>query len=573
MPLDAVFLSALTAELAPQLLGAKIDKIQQPARDRLLLTLRTRQGNRRLLIVASPAGSRVQFTGENPENPAEPPMFCMLLRKHLTGARIVSVTQPQHERLLLLELAARDELGDEARKTLAVELIGRSANVVLIDAEGRIVDCLRRADFAGERNRALLPGLLYRLPPRQDKTDLLASTAENRAALLAAADPSRPADKWLLETFSGLSPLWCRELSFRSGGDREALRAGLDALCETVAAGECVPSMLSVDGEPFDFSFLPIRQYGVRGTNESFAGFSELLDAFYARRDRDELRRRRSREMTHTVRAARDKLQRKLIAQRAELKETAERDALRRRAELIITNLYHIKKGDARLVCEDYYEDGCPETVIELDPLKSPQANAAALFKKYAKLKAAEGHLTALIAAGEARLEYLDAALDELERAESERDLGELRRELTEQGVLRKKTKTRGAKEKPQQPLRYVTDDGLEVLVGRTGSQNDELTTKIGRRTDFWLHVQKIHGSHVILRCDGREPPETSLLQAASLAVWHSQARGGGKTPVDCTMLKNVRKPAGALPGKVIYSDYRTLIAEPDEKLEARLKK
>ena len=573
MPLDAVFLSALTAELAPQLVGAKIDKLQQPARDRLLLTLRTHEGNRRLLIVAAPSGARVHFTRESSENPAEPPMFCMLLRKHLTGARILSLTQPEHERLLLMELEARDELGDTARRTLAVELIGRSANVVLIGADGRIIDCLRRMDFAGERDRALLPGLLYRLPPRQDKTDLLASTGSDRAALLAAADRTRPVDKWLLETFSGLSPLWCRELAFRCDEDWDALGAELDALCGAISAQAFRPSLLTLDGEPFDYSFLPLAQYGARGENESFGDFSALLDAFFARRDRDELRRRRSRELTHTVRGARDRLLRKLDGQRAELRETAERDTLRRRAELITANLYRLKKGDARLVCEDYYEQDAPQTVIELDPLKTPQANAAALYKRYNKLKAAETHLTALIAEGEKQLEYLEAALDELERAESERDLADLRRELTEQGVLRRKKSERVSRDKPQQPLRYVTDDGLEVLVGRTGAQNDELTTKIGRRTDWWLHTQRVHGSHVILRCDGLEPPPRSLEQAASLAVWHSQARAGGKTPVDCTMLRNVRKPSGALPGKVIYTEYKTLIAEGDEALATRLKK
>ena len=573
MPLDAVLLSALTAELAPELTGAKIDKIQQPARDRLLLTLRTRTGSRRLLIAAAPSCARVHFTQEAFENPAEAPMFCMLLRKHLTGARILSVTQPQHERLLLLECEARDELGDTARRSLAVEMIGRSANVVLIGADGRILDCLRRADYSPERGRALLPGMVYRLPPRQDKTDFLASSEAERDALIAGADRSRPMDKWLLERFSGLSPLWCRELAFRCGEDYDALGAQLTALRERADALDLAPSLLLVDGAPFDYSFLPVTQYGERGTWEAYPSVSELLDAFYARRDRDELRRRRSHELTHAVRAARDKLQRKLDGQRAELKETAQRDELRRRADLITANLYRLKKGETRLVCEDYYTEGAPETVIELDPLKTPQANAAALYKRYAKLKAAETHLTALIAEGERRLEYLESALDECERAESERDLSELRRELTGQGVLRRKKSERPTREKPQQPLRYVTDDGLEVLVGRTGSQNDELTTKLGRRTDYWLHTQKVHGSHVLLRCDGLEPPELSLRQAASLAVWHSQARGGGKTPVDYTMLRHVRKPAGALPGKVLYTDYRTLIAEGDEALADRLRK
>ena len=573
MPLDAVFLSALTAELAPRLAGAKIDKLQQPERDRLLLSLRTREGNEKLLIAASASGARVHFTREALENPAEPPMFCMLLRKHLSGARILSVTQPEHERLLLMELEGRDELGDASRRTLAVELIGRSANVVLIDAEGIIIDCLRRMDFAGDRDRALLPGMRYRLPPRQSKTDFLASTEAERRALLTAADRSRPMDKWLLETFSGLSPLWCRELAFRSGEDWDALGDQLDALRETVDAGDFAPSLLTRDGRPLDFSFLPVAQYGAEAVNEPYGSFSELLDAFYARRDREELRRRRSRELTQSVKGARDRLVKKLSLQREELRQTEDREELRRRAELITANLWRLKKGDRTLVCEDYYEEGSPETRIELDPLKTPQANAAALFKLYNKRKAAETHLTALIAEGETRLDYLDSVLDELERAESEKDLADLRRELTEQGLLRRKKGAKADKSRPQQPLRYVTDDGLEVLVGRTGAQNDELTSKIGRRTDLWLHTQKVHGSHVILRCEGAEPPARSVEQAASLAVRHSQAREGGKTAVDYTPLRFVRKPSGAPPGKVIYTEYRTLLAEADEALAQRLRK
>ncbi len=573
MPLDAVFLCALTKELMPLLTGAKIDKIQQPDRDRVLLSLRTSAGNKKLLIAASASGARVHFTRESPENPAEPPMFCMLLRKHLGGARILSVTQPQHERLLLIELEARDELGDTAGRTLAVELIGRSANIVLIGADGRIIDCLRRMDFAGDRDRALLPGMIYRLPPRQEKTDFLASTEAERAVLLEAADRTRPIDKWLLETYAGLSPLWCRELALRCGEDWDALEPCLDALRACIDAGETEPTLLLRDGEAADFSFLPVRQYGEGSSCEKAGSYSELLDAFYARRDRDELRRRRGRELTQALKSARDRLQRKLSSQREELRLSGERETLRRRADLIMANLYRLKKGDRVLRCEDFYEEGCPETEIELDVLKTPQANAAALYKQYNKQKAAEEHLTALIAEGEKKLDYLEASLDEAQRAESEKDLAELRRELTEQGVLRKKKSAKPDRGKPQQPLRYVTDDGLEVLVGRTGTQNDELTTKLARRTDYWLHTQKVHGSHVILRCDGLEPPARSLEQAAALAVWHSQARDGGKTPVDYTMLRHVKKPSGALPGKVIYTDYRTILAECGEELVNRLKK
>ena len=270
---------------------------------------------------------------------------------------------------------------------------------------------------------------------------------------------------------------------------------------------------------------------------------------------------------------ARDRLARKLAGQREDLKRTATREEVRKQAELITANLYRLKKGERSFSCEDYYTEGCPTVTIALDPLKSPQQNAAALYKEYNKLKAAEQHLTVLVAEGERQLDYLESVLDALERAESEKDLSDLRRELTETGFLRRPKGGKPERGRAQAPLRFVSDEGFEILVGRSNVQNDELTTRIARRTDYWLHTQKVHGSHVIVRCDGLEPPEKTLAQAASLAVYYSQGRGGGKIPVDYTMIRFVRKPSGALPGKVIYTEYRTLLAESDEALAERLKR
>ena len=573
MPLDAICLSALTAELKHELVGGKIDKVQQPERDMLLLSIRAPHGNRRLLLAAGTGNARAHITQASFENPAEPPMFCMLLRKHLTGARILSLTQPENERMLLFELDTRDELGDTARKTLAVEMIGRSANVILVGADGRILDCMRRVDFAGDAQRSLLPGMLYRLPPRQDKPAFLDTPAEERRRMAEGADHSVPADKWLLASFAGLSPLVCRELSFRCGGDYELLPLQMDALAEAVQAGDFSPTLLTANGKPLDFSFLPLRQYGESAESERFGSFSELLDAFYTRRDKAEQQRRRGHELTRSIRTARDRLARKLAGQREDLKRTEGREEVRKRAELITANLYRLKKGAHSLVCEDYYSEGCPEITVPLDPLKTPQQNAAALYKEYNKLKAAEQHLTGLIAQGEGQLDYLESVLDQLERSESEKDLADLRRELTETGYLKRPKGAKAEKGKAQAPRRFLSDDGFEILVGRSNVQNDELTHKIARRTDLWLHVQRIHGSHVLVRCEGEALPPRTLEQAASLAVYYSQGRGGGKIPVDYTPVRFVRKRPGSLPGMVLYTEYRTILAESDEALAERLRK
>jgi len=572
MPLDAITLSALASELSEKLEGAKIDKIQQPERDMVLLSLHGKEGKQKLLLTAGTGSARVHLTAAAFENPAEPPMFCMLLRKHLTGARILSVTQPKNERVLKLALETHDELDRAGTKTLIAELIGRSANLILTDGEGRIVDCMRRTDFGGDATRHMLPGMFYRDPPPQEKPALLDTAPEARAQLIAAADKSRPLDKWLLDSFAGLSPLVCRELAFRCKGDWETLPVLLDAFIESVQAGELRPYLYYDGKKPVEFSFLRLTQYGDSLSCEEAESFSALLDSFYAGRDRIEQQRRRSHELLKTVRTLRDRQQRKLIAQKAELEKSEDREDLRKTAELITANLYRLKKGESRFTCQDYYQDGCPEIEIALDPLKTPQQNAAAMFKEYNKRKAASEHLTKLIDTGEAQLDYLNSVLELIGAAEGERDLSDLRRELMDTGYVKPSGNRKQERAKAQAPLRFLSSEGREILVGRSNLQNDELTTKLGRRTDYWLHTQKIHGSHVLIRCEGEAPGEKSIEEAAVIAAWYSQGRGGGKIPVDYTMLKNVRKPSGALPGKVIYTDYRTVLVQSDEELVKKLR-
>lgn len=572
MPLDAVCIAALAGELKDRLEGGRIDKVQQPERDLLLLSVRAKGENLRLLLSAGTGSARIHVTRAAYENPKEAPMFCMLLRKHLVGARILSVRQPDWERMLILELEAHDELGVSARKQLIVEMIGRSANVSLVGEDGRIIDCMRRADFAGDALRRMLPGCFYRLPPRQENKLPFFEIGEERLRELPE-DRETPMDKWLLDRYSGLSPLICLELAHRCAGDWNTLPQQLEALRETVKAEEWQPTLLLREGKAQDFSFMSVSQYGRETVCQTYPCFSELLDAFYTQRDQAELRRRRSHELTRSIRTSRDRLARKLLNQKEELKRTEDRETVRRQAELITANLYRLKKGDRVLVCQNYYETDCPEISIPLDALKTPQQNAAALFKEYNKLKGARLHLTELIEKGEQQLDYLNSVLEELDRAQTERDLGEIRRELAETGYLKKSRAKEKDKGKAQAPLRFVTDDGFEVLVGRNNSQNDELTTRIARRTDWWLHTQKVHGSHVILRCEGQEPGETALEQAAALAVTYSQGREGGKIPVDYTMVRHVRKPSGSMPGKVIYTEYKTMLAQGDEALAERLKR
>lgn len=573
MALDTVMLSALAAELRPKLEGARIDKVRQPEREQVLLSIRNKGENMRLLINAGAGSGRVALTRQSFENPAEPPMFCMLLRKYLVGARIEKLTQPNWERLLMVDIISHNELGDSVCLKLAIELMGRNSNLVLVGDDGRIIDCLRRMEYGGDVQRRMLPGMIYRLPPAQKKPLIFDCDRAQIESALNSSEDGKPLDKRLLDSFSGLSPLVCRELVHRAFYDISCLPDALEAFLESVRAGEFTPTLLTKDGKPAEYSFMQLKQYGSEYEQQSLNSFSELLDAYYSKRELSERRRRRARELSHSVKTARDRIQRKLVCRLEELERTYGREEIRKNAELLTANMYRVKRGDSSVTVEDYYTDGCPSVEIKLDILKTPQQNAAAMFKEYNKLKTAEIHLTALVAEGEKQLDYLNSVLDELERAETERDLAEIRRELLETGYLKKQKGVKPDKSKKQGPMRFISSDGYEILVGRSNSQNDELTTKTARRTDIWLHTKSVHGSHVIISCEGREPPERTIAEAASIAAYYSQGREGGKTAVDYTAVRFVRKPSGSMPGKVVYTDYRTVMAEADEALCEKLKK
>ena len=572
MPLDAVVIHAIKEELEKELIGARIDKVQMPERDVLLLSVRGNMGNRKLLLSANTGSARIQFTENVYENPSEPPMFCMLMRKHLVGARIQSITQPDFDRLLVLDLSVRDEMGILTEKKLVMELMGRASNIILVDDKGNIIDCIRRADFGENAMRRLLPGMIYRRPLPQEKTPFFAADDEQRTEIGRRCALSANPEKSIMEFFSGLSPLISRELVYRCHGQTEFLPEAMDALKESVVKSEFEPVILMREGNPFDFSYMRISQYGETMELAEYSSFSELLDAFFSQKDHAESMRRKSRDLLHKTKSARDRTQRKLNARRQEMEKADDREQIRKEADLITANIYKLKKGMASFSCEDFYEPDCPERVILLDPLKTPQQNAAQKYKEYNKLKNAREHLTKLIEENTAQLDYLNSVMDEIERAESERDLAEIRRELITTGYLRTKKNARKEKVRAQGPLSFQSDDGFRILVGRNNAMNDDLSIRKARRTDYWLHTKSVHGSHVIIVCDDQTPRARTVEQAAAIAAYYSQARAGGKTPVDFTMVRNLKKPSGAMPGFVIYHVYETILAEPDEQLVMRLK-
>lgn len=572
MPLDSVTVSALTDELREQVIGAKIDKVQQPERDTILFSLRTMAGNRKLLLSGGVGTARVHFTDEVFENPSQPPMFCMLLRKHLSGAIITDIEQPLRERLLIFGLDAFDEMGIRQRKKLVLEMIGRGTNLILIDSDDRIIDCLRRVDLEMSDIRQILPGLIYRLPLRQTKPDFFSLTEEERYDIWAKRPNERSPEKWLLDAFSCLSPLLCRELEYLYLHNGMDMPAAMKSLADIVQKQEFVPCMIS-DGEmPKDFSFLRISQYGNSLTLKEFDSFSSLLDAFYTQRSKAEEMRRRTSSLRKTVKNARDRVSRKIVLQTEELKKTSEREEKRRWGDLITANLYRAPKtGAGSMTVEDFYQEDSPLVTIPLDRRKTAQQNAASYYKEYTKAKTAERYLTDLLALARRDESYLSSVLDEIERADCEADILDIRRELVETGYIKNEKNKKRYPGKENKPFHYRSSSGFDIYAGRNNSQNDMLT-KNSHRGDIWLHSQKIHGSHIIIRCEGTSVDDQTLQEAATIAAFHSQASKGGKIPVDYTLVRFVKKPSGALPGMVTYTDYSTIIAESSESVVKKLK-
>jgi len=581
MPLDALCISALTDELSKTLAGSRVDKIAMPARDALVFFLRTDTGGRRLLISAGADGARVHITETDCEKPPVPPMFCMLLRKHLSGARLTSVSQPGLERLITLVFEAYDPMGEACEKRLYAELIGRQANVVLVGPDGRIIDCLKRVDGDLQDRRQVLPGLFYRFPPGGGKTPFDQATPQAFQALLAAAPPEREAARWLLDAFFGLSPILCRELVYQCAGDTGARMEQVDAgrlsdaffaLREQMLSHALTPVMLIKEGRPFDICCVAAAQYGQGVTLERFESFSALSDAFYSERDRLRRAQARTHALKKLVSSARERTVRRLAAQRQELSDAQARDRYKLAGDLISANIYKLGRGMDSAALENYFDpEGKPITVA-LDPTLTPAQNAARYYKKYTRLKTADCVLAGQIAQGENELLYLDSVLHELEQCASDAQMEEIRVELSEGGYVKTQAASKKAKRETFDPMVFTSSSGRRFYAGRNNRQNDLLTMKHAGKRDVWLHTQKIPGSHVIIDCADGPPDDLTLTQAAQVAAYFSSARESHNVPVDYTAVKNVKKPPGAKPGMVIYDNYKTAVVTPDRELAEKLK-
>ena len=563
MAFDAYFLHAVINEIRSCAIGAKVEKIHQPGRDTVILHLKCKESREKLLFAPNPTAPRLHLTTASPENPPEPPMFCMLLRKHLSGARLVDVQQPPMERMATFTFDCIDEMGDPVQKKLVAELMGRTCNLYLLGSDGRIIDCLRRIGV-DESKRPALPGLYYQMPEGMEKKDPASLEIADYEGILTDPGADVLADR-LMDTLGGLSPLVCREAALYAAGSTDARIENASAEKLYLFFREhihhpkpyyyCAP-----DGTPKQFAFCPIRQYG--GCEEA-ESFTKMLDEFYTVRDRADAMRQKSQAVRKTVQNLCQRIQRKLAIQEKELTATFDRERLRQLGVILTANLHRITKGQTLVQVEDFYDENMALIEVAISPLLSPQQNAAKYYKDYTRMKNAEKELTRQLELGEQELHYLKSVLEELDRAETEAELEEIRRELQDGGYIKADSGKKRMKQSKLAPMRFESTDGYAIYVGRNNRQNDELTFKAARKDDIWCHASKVHGSHVIISCGGTTPPDDTITQAAQLAAFYSEAKGGQNIQVDVTPVKQVKKTPGAKPGMVIYHSYKTVIANP----------
>ena len=581
MALDGIFLGLVREELEV-LIGGRVDKLYQPSREELVFGIRTRDGAYRLLINSAAGTARVHLTRESIENPKTPPMFCMLMRKRLGSGKLIGIRQDGCERILYFDFEASNELGDTVKLTLAAEIMGRRSNIILIDGDGKIVDSIKRVTPEMSAVRPVLPGMSYTLPPRSDRLSLEELDTEALKERLKAFERKRAANA-LVQIIEGISPVFADEAVMLAAGDDKAVcelsENELERLCTWLREqGErlkkrelCYTILRTQEGQFKDFCFADITHYGSLMQVSRAESACELLDVFYSQRDRFERIRQKAQDLFRLLTGLSERTARRTANQRQELSECADRENLKIRGDLVMTNLYTIKKGQTSVVCSNYFSEDGGEICIELDPRLTPTQNAQKYYKEYRKADTAEKKLHELIAQGEEEQKYIDSVLDTLTRAETESDINQLREELSEQGYIRKKGgKARADKSLP--PMKYLSSDGYTILVGRHNRQNDKLTLKDSAKHDIWLHTHDITSSHTVIVTNGETPPDTTILEAARLAAYHSKGRQSAQVPVDYTLIRYVKKPAGAKPGMVIFTNQHTVYVRPDEQEAQRLR-
>ena len=577
MALDAITLALLAKELDSELQGARIDKIHQPSKDEIVMHMRKRDGNIKLLISARSGSARVCLTNESFENPQTPPSFCMLMRKYFAGAKFVAANSIKGERIIMLAFTATSEMGDTVQLDLAVELMGRYANIVAINQDGKVIDAMKRVDADASSVRQLLPGLTYKLPPNRDNPHLIEETQQVLDKVFGFDAPLNSA---FMKNTLGIGPVIAREIAYRALGDRDVYAAYLSDeqkqtvtdVVEKVKEYYNNPQYTTVyddDGKPSEFSFMPLMQYGDLAT-KSYESLNVLLDEYYAQKDKAERLRQKGKDLYRLTQTLTERTQRKQVARKEELEESRDSEKYKIYGELLTANLWQLEKGMKNIKVLNYYTN--EEITIPLDVKLNGNQNAQKYYKEYKKRQTAVKMLTDLIKQGEIELEYLKSINYAVQEAQNEAELMAIRSELHGAGYI-KYYKQRDKKQKPQDFIKYISSDGFLICVGRNNLQNDKLTMKTARGKDMWFHTKKAPGSHVVVISEGADIPLKTQNEAAMLAVYHSSLKDSARVEIDYTFVKNIKKTNDLKPGMVIYDTYESAVITPDMEVINKLER
>ncbi|MDR7076347.1 putative ribosome quality control (RQC) complex YloA/Tae2 family protein [Neobacillus niacini] len=569
MSFDGLFTKAMVEELARTLKGGRINKVHQPYKNEIILTIRANGVNNKLLFSAHPSYARVQLTNEAYENPSEPPMFCMLLRKHIEGYLLEDVYQVENDRMIIFEIKGRNEIGDVSYKQLIIEIMGRHSNIVLVDKTRNIIlDSVKHVSFAVNSHRAILPGQPYVYPPEQKKQNPFLAVEED---VLRKVDfNSGKLEKQIVEHFAGTSPLFAKEVIHQSGiANRATVPKTFIKMIQRIGNGELEPAIMST-GNKDVFYLFPLEH--VKGEVKSFNSLSELLDRFYfGKAERDRVKQQ-GHDIERLIINEKEKNEKKIEKLEDTLREAEKAEQLQRYGELLTANLYAAKKGMKEIEVIDYYDETGGTVAISLDPRKTPSENAQKYFSKYQKAKNSVSIVIEQIEKAREEVLYFDNLLQQVQSA-SPKDIQEIRDELIEGGYIRSRQKRNAKKISNAKPILdyYLSSDSTEIIVGKNNKQNDYLTNKVAARDEIWLHTKDIPGSHVVIR--SKEPSETTIHEAANLAAYYSKARNSSSVPVDFTKVRYVKKPNGAKPGFVIYDNQQTVYVTPKDEIVLKLKK
>ncbi|MFD0771032.1 NFACT family protein [Bacillus sp. CGMCC 1.60114] len=568
MAFDGLFTRAITYEIATSLQTGRISKIYQPSKYEILLHIRANGKNQKLLLSAHPTYARMHLTTQNYDSPALPPMFCMLLRKHLEGGFIEKIEQIDLERIIQITIRSRNEIGDESLKTLIIEIMGRHSNIILVESKTNIIlDSLKHVSLAVNRHRTVYAGAEYIAPPTQQKINPL--QIETQEEFIRPLDfLAGNMDKQLVGAFMGISPLFAKEVVAKAGMVNEnTLSEVFFTLQKPLLEHQYTPSMIVVNGKEFFYLF-PLSH--LKGEEKTFSSISELLDRFFfGKAERDRVKQQ-AHDLERFMQNEKAKNEKKLIKLKKTLEDAGKADKYQLFGELLTANMYAVKKGDTEVEVINYYDENSGTVKITLDPLRTPSENAQRYFQKYQKAKNSVAIVEEQIEKTNEEILYFDSLLQQMEAASS-KDIEEIREELAEEGYMRNR-KAKNIKKKPAKPIldKYIASDGTEILVGKNNKQNDYLTNKLARRDEIWLHTKDIPGSHVVIR--SLEPSDETLVEAAKLAAYFSKAKESSSVPVDYTKIRHVKKPSGAKLGFVTYDNQQTVYVTPDADTVMKLK-